>query len=160
MRHCHTKRSPITVLALFCAAVITICAGFAVFDITVNAANETNSINSALLTKDLSQLEVKVSLSKDTLSQNYDGIYLFEIMPYQSASQIGQLTPLANEKPSENITFKVSFDIKNRPRLFAKLVIAVKVDGSYTIIAPARYIDNVDAAASSTFDNCQRCSAN
>nr|MBQ4319092.1 hypothetical protein [Clostridia bacterium] len=41
---------------------------------------------------------------------------------------------------------------KNRPRLFAKLVIAVKTDGNYTIIAPARYIDNVDAAASSTFE--------
>jgi len=136
----------------FTAVTLALIVGISMLCIGVSAANETNSITSALLTKDLSTLEVKVSLTSDTLAQDYDGIYLFEIMPYQSASQIGQLTPLASEKPSKDITFKVNFDVKNRPRLFAKLVVAVKTDGVYTIIAPARYIDNVDAAAVSTFE--------
>jgi len=151
MRHGIRSILPLSVL-LTAVVMAVMLIGTALTGITIHAADDANAIVSANLTKDLASLEVKVTLNSDTLAQNYDGIYLFEIMPYQSASQIGQLTPLAQEKPAQSMTFKVNFDIKNRPRLFAKLVVAVKAEGGYTIIAPARYIDNVDAAAESTFE--------
>ncbi len=150
----HGTKSIVGIISIIFAMAIAAMVGFAVLDVEVHAAEtvETNVITSATLSKDLTSLEVKAKLTSETLDAKPDGIYLFEIMPYQSASQIGQLTPLAQEKASSDITFKVNFDAKNRPRLFAKLVIATKSGGNYTIIAPARYIDNIDAAAENRYD--------
>ena len=143
----HGKKWLLPILAI--AAVMLV---FGISGTLSLSAEGANAITSAMLTKDLSALEVKVSLNAETVAAGHESIYLFELLPYQSTSSIGSMTPLAQEKPNAEMSFKVPFDVKNRPRLFVKLIVAVKKGSGYEIIAPARYIDNIESVAVLTYD--------
>jgi len=117
------------------------------------AAVERDDITAASLKKDLSAIEIKCAFTDEFVKAHKgETLYLFELLPYQSASKINGYIPAAEVKCSSSVTFKVAFDKENQTQLFAKYAVAVKdTGGAYTLATGARFIENPDIAAQNTY---------
>ena len=127
--------------ALLC---LLICMAAAV---CVSAASvETNQITSIKLNKGLTDIQIDIALTKEYAKENKSStLYVFELAPYQSTSQINELVPVADFKAAEKATVKFSYINGNANRLYSKFVVAEKqADGSYNIITSAKYIENLE----------------
>ena len=126
-------------------SVITI-----IFAVAGNAAEgDLNKINSVLINKDSTEIAVKGTLTPDYVNAHKnDKIYLFEIFPYQSTSRLHELKPVADAKVSASFTFKLQFNKNEKPRLYAKYLVAERnSNGNYSIVTKARFIDNPEIVA-------------
>ena len=99
------------------------------------------------------RLDIDAALSKgDADSLSGENIYLFELYPYQSASRIAELAPVAHTKAKQKMSFSLDCEA-NSQRLFAKFLIARRLqDGAYTLLGFAHYVDNIEMAAQRTYD--------
>ncbi|MCL2518884.1 MAG: DUF5722 domain-containing protein [Oscillospiraceae bacterium] len=138
------------ILIAVCVCILIACA----FAVGSNAANgDSNKINSVLINKDLTAIEIKGNLTSDYVSAHKnDRIYLFEIFPYQSTSRLHELKPAADVKVSASFSFKLEFKKDNKTKLYAKYLVAEKnPDGNFTLITSARFIDNPEIAAAEKY---------
>lgn len=134
--------------------IISICI-FVLCGVGVYAAQavEKDDITSCALKKDLSAVEVRCAFTDEFVKAHKgETLYLFELLPYQSASKINGYIPAAEAKCSASVTFKVPFDRENPVQLFAKYAAAAKdSEGAYTLCTGARFIENADSPASYTY---------
>jgi hypothetical protein len=133
------------------AAVLTLVFVAVFFSYGVYAADaaNVNRIDRALIQKDMKTLEINGVLQSEYVSANKNAtLYLFELLPYQSTSQINDMTPIAEIKIDKEFKFKINdFDSSDKPRMFAKYVVCERPFGEYNIITNARFIDNPEIFA-------------
>ncbi|MCI8387633.1 MAG: hypothetical protein HFE63_04115 [Clostridiales bacterium] len=121
--------------------------------VNVSAATvETNQITSIKLNKSKTDLQIDVALTKDYVKEHKSStIYVFELLPYQSTSQINELEPVVEFKAGEKASVKIPYVNGNANRLYSKFVIAERLsDGAYNIIASAKYIENISILSENT----------
>lgn len=142
----------IAVVFILLTLMLTMLPSFAT-DVIASTA-DTNEIVSVRLNKKLDTVEIGVRLTDDyAADKKGTNIYLFELLPYQSVSQINSMEYVTTEKVSKNVTFKVPFDRSDVQQLYAKYVAAERLaDGSYSIITGAYYIENPDAIAERNYE--------
>lgn len=131
--------------------VTTLLFVFALFNI--NAADEEmNRIESILINKDYTSLEIKGKLTDNYVEANKGSkIYLVELLPYNSTSRLNELQSLAETNVSSNFTFKIKFDKESDNQIFAKYLVVSKNGNEFEIVTGARFIDNVDVVAKETY---------
>ena len=125
--------------------------------VSVSAADESaakNEITSIKLNKSKSDIQIDVSLTTDYFNENKSAtLYVFELAPYQSASALDALEPVADFKAAETASVKIPYINGNTNRLYSKFLIAERRgDGSYGVITSAKYIENLTILAENTGD--------
>ena len=81
-------------------------------------AADTNEITSITLNKGATDIQIDVALTKEYVDENKSStLYVFELLPYQSTSQIDSLEPVAEFKPAEKASVKLSYLNGNANRL-------------------------------------------
>lgn len=137
-------------VSLVVAAIILILAApVSVFASPVQG----NAITSVTISKNKDAINVAATLS-DTYVRDNRGksIYLFELMPEQSEKDLSSLSPIAEAKVSQSLSFSLPFDPNDKARLLSKYVIAaINADGVYTALTDPHYISNPEAVAANTF---------
>ena len=123
--------------------------------VSVSAADESaakNEITSIKLNKSKSDIQIDVSLTTDYFNENKSAtLYVFELAPYQSASALDALEPVADFKAAETASVKIPYINGNTNRLYSKFLIAERRgDGSYGVITSAKYIENLTILAENT----------
>lgn len=118
----------------------------------IAADTEMNKIESVLINKDHTSLEIKGKLIDAYVEANKgQKIYLLELLPYNSTSRLYELNHVAEANVSSSFTFKINFNKDSDMQIFAKyLVVSLNNDG-YEIVTGARFIDNVSAVAAETY---------
>lgn len=111
-----------------------------------------SAIVSVLASKD-NQIEVRAQLSAEDLDTAGEGgrVYLFAVLPGESASDIGKMTPIAEKRAASDVTFVLDGNASSLPLLYAKFVLAVKNAGVYEIASPAAYVENPEVFAQYSF---------
>ncbi len=127
---------------LFVAAVLILSVG-------VLASEAKNEISSVTLNKSLTDIVLEIHLTKEYVKENKSStLYLFEVLPHQSTTEINHSEPVKSFKTSEKITVKIPYISGNANRLYSKFVVAEMIaDGSYNIITDAKYIENISVLA-------------
>ena len=117
-------------------------------------AADTNEITSITLNKGATDIQIDVALTKEYVDENKSStLYVFELLPYQSTSQIDSLEPVAEFKPAEKASVKLSYLNGNANRLYSKFLVAeMTASGSYNIVTSAKYIENLDILCENTED--------
>ncbi|MBQ8510461.1 MAG: hypothetical protein IJ493_11205 [Clostridia bacterium] len=144
------KKTYIRRLLLPVMLVIVLAVGLT---LGISAASvEQNTITSIQLNKNKTDIQVTVQLTKEYVKENKSStLYLFELLPYQSTSQINELEPVAEFKAAEKKTVNVAYINGNANRLYSKFLVAEKQgDGSYGIITSAKYIENLELLCENT----------
>lgn len=110
------------------------------------ASEKRNEITSILLNKKCTDIAISVTLEKDYVKEHKnEKLYLFELSPWQSTSELNQLEPAASFKASESAKVTLSYINGNANRLYSKFLVAEKTtDGSYSIVTSAKYIENLE----------------
>ncbi len=110
------------------------------------------AIVSVLANKD-NEIDIKAQLSETTVKAAGDGgrVYLFAVLPGESVSDIGKMTPIAEKRAASDITFVLDRDGSSLPLLYAKFVLAIKNAGTYEIVSPAAYVENPEVFAKHSF---------
>ena len=100
-------------------------------------------IASVLADKD-NEITVRAQISDATLEAAGEGgrVYLFAVLPGESVSDIGRMTPVAEKRVASDVSFVLDKNGSSLPLLYAKYVIAVKNNGVYEIASPAAYVEN------------------
>lgn len=139
-----------------CLAVLLLTSFCAIFLMSGVSAADTesakNEITSIKLTKNKTDIQIDVSLTKEYFSENKSAtLYIFELLPYQSTSLIDSYEPVADFKAAETASIKIPYVNGNMNRLYSKFLVAEKRgDGSYGIITSAKYIENLSLLAENT----------
>ena len=124
---------------------------FMVMSITA-AEGEMNRIESVLINKDHTSLEIKGKLTDEYTESHKGGkIYLLELLPYNSTSRLNELTHISETGVSANFTFKIPFDKTSDNQVFAKYLVVAQTGNEYEIVTGARFIDNLDTVAEETY---------
>lgn len=113
---------------------------------------DAGEITSVTLTKSQSEVAIEISLTKEYVKANKPAtMYIFELLPHESTSNINSMEPVKEFKLAENTTVKIPFYNGNMTRLYSKFVVAEKTDdGTYNIITKAKYVENVSVLAKNT----------
>lgn len=134
--------------------IIAILFSMPLFVLEVKAETEvTDSVTSVSITKNKAKIEILATLTEKYLSSyKGDPIYLFEITPYQSISNLSDYEPVAQAKASSKIKFDISISAGTRSRLSSRFILAQKnYTGGYTPLGNSIYISNPEIFASSTY---------
>ena len=151
-----------TKLFLLITTVLVILASLSSF---IYAAEETetvavaetavveNSITSVRILDSRTLVEIQVKLTDEYVeSHRTKPVYLFELLPYQSTSNINDYQPVGMLSTAPDVTFDVSFD-NTDVRSHAKYIVAEKSDDNvYSIITKAKFIENTEILAKHTAD--------
>ncbi|MBQ5809833.1 MAG: hypothetical protein IIW21_08780 [Clostridia bacterium] len=99
-------------------------------------------------------ITVSAQLSAETLEAAGEGgrVYLFAILPGESVSDIGKMSPVAEKRADTEISFVLDNDSSSLPLLYAKYVMAVKNASGYEIVSPAAYVENPELFADFSFE--------
>ena len=114
--------------------------------VTVSAADTAQSeITSITLNKKCTDITINVKLDKEYAKEHKsETLYVFELSPWQSTSELSTLEPVAHFKAAETAKVSLSYINGNANRLYSKFLVAEKsADGSYVIVTSAKYIENV-----------------
>jgi len=127
---------PILLLAVFASLLFFSCS-------SGGGAVEADRIVSVLANKD-NEITVKAELTDETVASVGENgrVYLFALLPGQSVSGIGEMTPVAEKRASASLSFTIDRDETSTPLLYAKFVLAAVNGGNYTVISPAAYVEN------------------
>lgn len=137
------------------------CAAFFIFILLavtilpISAAKESKSeITSILLNKKGTDIAINISLEKEYAKEHKnETLYVFELSPWQSTSELSMLEPVAQFKASESVKVSLTYINGNANRLYSKFLVAEKAaDGSYSIVTSAKYIENIEQLAENTED--------
>ena len=130
------------VLTLLAAAMIPVSA----------ASAETSEITSITLNKKGTDITINVSLEKNYAKEHKnETLYVFELSPWQSTSELSTLEPVAKAKASETMKITLPYINGNANRLYSKFLVAEQsADGSYVIVTSAKYIENLTKLAENT----------
>ncbi len=112
--------------------------------IGASAAESENRISGITLNKARTELTVEIELSKDYAKEHKsDTLYLFELMPHNSADDLDSLEPVEEFKANKKITVKIPYQNGNLNRLYSSFAVAIKSpSGSYTLVCDPHYVDN------------------
>jgi len=113
------------------------------------AAKETNEISSLTLNKSRTDLNFEIQLTADYVKEHKNmQLGLFELLPHQSTSELGTMSPVKTFKVAEKVRFTLPYIVGNMNRLYSKFVVAGQAaDGSWNIVTPAKYIENTSMLA-------------
>jgi len=132
--------------ALALALIMLLC------PLSVLAAEDTepvdfDGVSSVTVNKKGSRLSVETKLSDSFLDANRKAtVYLFELAPGQSVSDLASLTPVASFRASASHKHSLSLT-----SLFCGYIIALRNnDGAYSPIGAPRYVENPTLLASNT----------
>lgn len=118
----------------------------------IAAEGDLNRIESVLINKDHTSLEIKGKLTDEYIESHKGAkIYLLELYPYHSTSRLNELTHIAEANVSASFTFKIPFDNESDQQIFAKYLVVSKLGNEYEIVTGARFIDNLDVVAEETY---------
>ncbi len=133
--------------AVFCVTLILLLSCSMAVGVFADEAK--NEITEATLNKSMTDINFEIRLTKDYVKENKSStLYLFELLPHQSTSEIGKTEPVKSFKTSEKISVKIPYINGNMNRLYSKFVVAEMIaDGSYNIITGAKYIENIEMLA-------------
>lgn len=113
----------------------------------VSAASQpgVSEITSITLNKKCTDITINITLEKSYAKEHKnETLYVFELMPWQSTSQLAQLEPAATVKAAETMKVTLPYINGNANRLYSKFLVAEKsADGSYVIVTSAKYIENL-----------------
>ncbi len=115
--------------------------------LTVSAASEKKSeITSITLNKKCTDISINITLEKEYAKEHKsETLYIFELSPWQSTSQLNIIEPVASAKASESMKVTLPYINGNANRLYSKFLVAEKAaDGSYSIVTSAKYIENLE----------------
>lgn len=109
-------------------------------------------IVSVLANKD-NEITVRARLANTVLEDVGEGgrVYLFAVLPGESVSDIGRMSPVAEKRAASDMTFELDRDVSSLPLLYAKYVLAIKNAGGYEIVSPAAYVENPEVFAKYSF---------
>lgn len=119
------------------------------FSCSHDGVSEPCRISSVRVTRD-NEIVIKAELSDSTLEEiGKDGrVYLFGLLPGESVSAIGEMTPLAEKNAASRLTFALKRDDHVATLIYAKFVLAAVSGGNRTVISPAAYVENPELLAS------------
>ncbi len=139
-------------MLLFLGTVVTAFLVCAILAVSVFADTGKNEIVSILLNKTKTDITFEIRLTKDFVKQNKsEELYIFEFQPYESTASINEMEPVKTFKAKGEVAVKLSFIDGNENRLYSKFAVAEKLDdGTYSLITPAAYINNIEATAKNT----------
>ena len=105
----------------------------------------TSEITSIALNKKGTDITINISLEKSYVNEHKnETLYVFELSPWQSASELSTLEPVATAKAAETMKVTLPYINGNANRLYSKFLVAEKsADGSYVIVTSAKYIENL-----------------
>lgn len=132
---------------LVSALILLLVASF-LFSCSSEKTSEQCTINSVRVT-DGDKIVIKAELSESTLEEiGKDGrVYLFGLLPGESVSMIGEMTPLAEKSAASRLTFTLKRDDHVKTLVYAKFVLAAVSGGNRTVISPAAYVENPEVLA-------------
>lgn len=117
------------------------------FFLTASAA----SVDSVVISSE--QINVSASLEDSYESYKTDIVYLFELTPAQSASNLTGISPAAEAASSEKLSFSLPFSKNETHRLTHHFAIAVKDENAqYKAISDSKYVSNPEFNAANTYD--------
>ncbi len=129
-------------LAVLLCGVLFCALSFGLAAAESAAANEVSSV---MLTRNHSDLEITVRLTKEYVAYHNrsDPLYLFELEPYQSVAQLDTLEPAASFRSAEKVTLRLPY-LKDggTTRMFCRYLVAEKKNDSWNILTSARFVDN------------------
>jgi len=136
-----------------CAVIFVTVMLFVCTMLNITAAEEElNVIDSVLINKDHTSLEIKGKLTEEYVNTHKGAkIQLLELLPNNSTSRLYEVTHIAEINVSASFTFKVPFDKESDGQIFAKYLVVSMNGNEYEIVTGARFIDNVDAVAEQTY---------
>lgn len=132
-------------LTRFAAALLAML--FVLLSVPVSAADTSQSeITSIALNKKCTDLTINIKLEKEYAKEHKnETLYVFELSPWQSTSELNTLEPVAHFKAAETAKVTLPYINGNANRLYSKFLVAEKsADGSYVIVTSAKYIGNVE----------------
>jgi len=99
------------------------------------------------------EITVTAELSDETVAEMGENgrVYLFALMPGESVSGIGEMTPVSEKRADSRLSFTLDRDESTIPLLYAKYVLAAVKGGKYTVVSPAAYVENPQIFAKSFF---------
>ena len=110
-------RKSLIITVLACALVLLMALGAAAADV--------NEIASLTLNKAKTDLAFEISLTPDYVKEHKNmQLGLFELLPHQSASDVGSMTPVKTFKVAEKAKFSLPYVVGNMNRLYSKFVVA------------------------------------
>lgn len=121
--------------------------------IPLSAAKESkNEITSIILNKKGTDISINITLEKEYAKEHKnETLYVFELSPWQSTSDLSLIEPVTQFKVSEEAKVSLTYINGNANRLYSKFLVAEKLsDGSYSIVTSAKYIENVEQLAENT----------
>ncbi len=136
--------------AVRAAAVLAVVMIAAVlFSVNVFADENKNEITQITLNKAKTDITIDIHLTKEYVKENKSStLYIFEIQPHQSTTEINKLEPVKSFRANEKVSVKIPYINGNMNRLYSKFVAAEMIaDGSYNIITSAKFIENMEILA-------------
>lgn len=113
--------------------------------LTASAAEGENSISALTVNKAKTEITATVSLTKEYVKENKSAtLYLFEFLPHNSEEDLNSMEAAATFKTDKKVTVKIPFEKGNTNRLYSGFAVAEKTaDGSFSLITPVRFLDNL-----------------
>jgi len=138
-------------LGLVSVLLLLLVASF-LFSCASPPIDEPCRISSVKVNKE-NEIVIKAELSDGTLEEiGKDGrVYLFGLLPGESVSGIGEMTPIAEKNASRKLTFTLKRDDHVATLIYAKFVLAAVSGGNRTVISPAAYIENPEMLAKASY---------
>ena len=129
--------------ALLIALMLT--AVLSMLPVSAASQSDVSEITSITLNKKCTDITINITLEKSYAKEHKnETLYVFELMPWQSTSQLAQLEPAATVKAAETMKVTLPYINGNANRLYSKFLVAEKsADGSYVIVTSAKYIENL-----------------
>lgn len=129
--------------ALLIALMLT--AVLSMLPVSAASQPDVSEITSIALNKKCTDITINITLEKSYAKEHKnETLYVFELMPWQSTSQLAQLEPAATVKAAETMKVTLPYINGNANRLYSKFLVAEKsADGSYVIVTSAKYIENL-----------------
>ncbi len=129
--------------ALLIALMLT--AMLSMLPVSAASQPDVSEITSIALNKKCTDITINITLEKSYAKEHKnETLYVFELMPWQSTSQLAQLEPAATVKAAETMKVTLPYINGNANRLYSKFLVAEKsADGSYVIVTSAKYIENL-----------------
>ena len=130
--------------ALLIALMLT--AVLSMLPVSAASQSDVSEITSITLNKKCTDITINIALEKSYAKEHKnETLYVFELMPWQSTSQLAQLEPAATVKAAETMKVTLPYINGNANRLYSKFLVAEKsADGSYVIVTSAKYIENLE----------------
>jgi hypothetical protein len=142
-------------MRVFFAVFVCVLTAF-IFSLTVLCADAGDEgLTSVILVreKDIIRIDMRAVLTKED-AQRHKGetLFVFELYPWQSVSDLDGMTPAAEVRAAEKMSLTLDFEIGSQ-RIYSKFLLAFRQPGgSYGIFGWARYIENPELIAPATYE--------